>query len=202
MIIISKTYLFLTWAVTAIIVAVIALMVLRIIADAADLNPFSWTSRTIRRLTDALVLPARRFLLGFGVDPKFAALIVILLTILLGWFFLWITEELAQTIAGVLLSVQAARPIAVIGFLMYGALSIYLVLIYVRIIFSWGMISKSNRLMRFLVNVTEPLLGPLRRMIPPLGMMDISPIFAFILIWLFQQAIRGTLLRGGLPQLY
>jgi len=45
------------------------------------------------------------------------------------------------------------------------------------------------------------LLGPLRRIIPPLGMMDISPIFAFIIIWLFQKAIQGTLLRGGLPPL-
>jgi len=32
-------------------------------------------------------------------------------------------------------------------------------------------------------------------------MMDISPIFAFIIIWLFQKAIQGTLLRGGLPPL-
>jgi len=48
--------------------------------------------------------------------------------------------------------------------------------------------------MRFLVRATEPLLGPLRRIIPPLGFMDISPIVAFLLIWLFQAAIRGTLL--------
>jgi YggT family protein len=63
------------------------------------------------------------------------------------------------------------------------------------------MVSYKNRLMRFLVNTTEPLLGPLRRIIPPLGIMDISPIFAFIIIWLFQRAIMGTLLRGGLPPL-
>jgi YggT family protein len=49
--------------------------------------------------------------------------------------------------------------------------------------------------MRFLVRTTEPLLGPLRRMIPPLGMFDISPLVAFFIIWLFQAAIRGTLLR-------
>jgi YggT family protein len=202
MLIISKTYLFLTWAVEAVIVAIIALMVLRLIADAADLNPFTWASRTIRRLTDGLVLPARRFLLGFGVDPKFSALLVILLTILLGWFLLWLCGDLAQTIAGVVFSIAEARPIAVIGYIIYGALSIYSVFIYMRIVFSWGMVSYSNRLMRFLVNVTEPLLGPLRRIIPPLGMMDISPIFAFIIIWLFQKAILGTLLRNGLPPLY
>jgi YggT family protein len=51
--------------------------------------------------------------------------------------------------------------------------------------------------MRFLVDATEPLLGPLRRVIPPLGMWDISPIVAFLIIWLFQQAITGTLLRNA-----
>jgi YggT family protein len=50
--------------------------------------------------------------------------------------------------------------------------------------------------MRFLVNTTEPLLGPLRRMVPPVGTFDISPIVAFIIVWLFQAAIRGTLLHG------
>jgi YggT family protein len=50
--------------------------------------------------------------------------------------------------------------------------------------------------MRFLINTTEPLLGPLRRTVPPVGMFDISPIVAFIILWLFQAAIAGTLLRG------
>jgi len=199
--IISRSFLFVTWAIEAVIIAVIVLMVLRMIADAADLNPFSWASRTIRRLTDFFVGSVRRSLMGFGVDPKFAPLVVILLAILLGWFFLWLTEELAQTILGVFISIKAASPVSAIGFIIYGALSVYSVLIFMRIVFSWGMVSYSNRLMRFLVNVTEPLLGPLRRIIPPLGMMDISPIFAFIIVWLFQRAILGTLLRGGLPPL-
>ena len=201
MLIISRTFLFVTWAVVAAIVAITVLMIFRVIADAADLNPFSWASRIIRRLTDSFVMPARRALVGLGVDPKFAALVVILVTILLGWFFLWLSEEIAQTLLGVFLSVKAANPVSAMGFIIYGALSVYLVLIFMRIVFSWAMVSYSNRIMRFLVNVTEPLLGPLRRIIPPLGMMDISPIFAFIIIWLFQMAIRGTLLRGGLPPL-
>jgi YggT family protein len=197
--IISRSFLFLTWAVEAAIVAIVVLMILRMIANAADLNPFSWASRTIRRLSDAFVMPARRALLGFGVDPKFAPLIVILITILLGWFFLWLTEEVAATLIGLIISFQAANPIMGLGFIIYGVLSVYIVFIFMRIVFSWGMVSYSNRLMRFLVNTTEPLLGPLRRIIPPLGTMDISPIFAFLILWLFQRAIMGTLLRGGLP---
>ena len=197
--IISRSFLFLTWAVEAAIVAIVVLMILRLIANAADLNPFSWASRTIRRLSDGFVMPARRALVGLGVDPKFAPVIVILIAILLGWFFLWLTEEVAATLIGLIISFKAANPIMGLGYIIYGALSVYIVFIFMRIVFSWGMVSYSNRLMRFLVNTTEPLLGPLRRIIPPLGIMDISPIFAFIIIWLFQRAIMGTLLRGGLP---
>jgi uncharacterized protein YggT (Ycf19 family) len=35
----------------------------------------------------------------------------------------------------------------------------------------------------------------LRRIIPPLGFFDISPLVAFMLIWLFQAAIAGTLMK-------
>ena len=197
MIIISRTLLFVNWAVTAVIIAVILLMVFRMIANYANLNPFAWTSLTIRRLTDPFVLPVRRALLGFGVDPKYSPLVVILIVILLGYFVLQLASTIAGTLSGLLVSLQQGSMVSALGFILYGLISIYILLIFIRIIFSWGMISYSNRIMRFLVNTTEPLLGPLRRMIPPLGAMDISPIVAFLILWLFQQAIAGTLLRGA-----
>lgn len=199
MLIISRTFLFINWAVTAVIVAVIALMIIRLIADAANLNPFSRLSLTVRRLSDPFVAPVRGGLRGFGVDPKYAPIVVILITILLGYFVLQLAETLAFTTAGLLMSVSRGAMVSGLGFIISGAISIYILLIFMRIIFSWGMVSYSNRVMRFLVNTTEPLLGPLRRIIPPLGMMDISPIIAFLILWLFQQAINGTLLRGTGP---
>jgi YggT family protein len=199
MLIIARTFFFINMAVTAIIVAIIVLMVLRLIGDAADLNPFGWSARTLRRLTDVFVIPVRGALRGFGVDPKFAPLVVILLAVLLGYFVLQLVGTLASTIAGVILSIQNGAMISVLGFILYGLISIYILLIFIRIIFSWGMVSYTNRIMRFLVDATEPLLAPLRRVIPPLGRMDISPIFAFLILWLFQQAIAGTLLRGMSP---
>jgi YggT family protein len=98
--------------------------------------------------------------------------------------------------------VQSGALVTALGFILYGLLSIYILFIFVRIIFSWGGVSYTNRLMRFLVDVTEPLLGPLRRVIPPLGPMDISPIVAFFILWLFQAAIAGTLLRGATIQAF
>jgi YggT family protein len=197
MLIISRTFQFITWATWTVIIAILVLMVVRMIVDAADLNPFGWMHRNVRRLSDSFVIPVRGALRGFGADPKFAPLVVILVVILLGFFLLQLLGTILSTIAGIIFSAQTGAFVAVIGHILYGLISIYVLLIFIRIVFSWGMVSYSNRIMRFLVDTTEPLLGPLRRIIPPLGMMDISPIVAFLILWLFQQAIAGTLLRGG-----
>lgn len=197
MLVISRTFLFVQWVVVAAIIAVIALMVIRLIADAANLNPFSRPSLLIRQLSDPFVFRMRRGLMGFGIDPKYSPVVVILIAILLGWFVLQLAETLAYTAAGLLNSVRHGAMVSALGFIIYGAVSLYIIFIFMRIVFSWGQVSYSNRIMRFLVKTTEPLLGPLRRIIPPLGMLDISPIVAFLILWLFQQAIAGTLLRGA-----
>jgi YggT family protein len=193
--IIERSFIFLQWAVAAAIIAIIGLMVIRMIVQAADPNPFNWISRTSRRLTDPFVFPVRGGMVGVGVDPKYAPLIVILITILLGWFLLQLCGEVAATLIGLITSIRRTNFVSALGYVLFGAVSIYSLLIFMRIVFSWGRVSHSNRLMRFLVNTTEPLLGPLRRIIPPWGMMDISPIFAFILLWLIKAAIQGTLMR-------
>ncbi len=196
MIILERIYWFVNWAIIAAIVGIIVVLVLRMIANQVDLNPFSWTSRTIRRLTDPLIGPVRRAIASAGVDPKFAPLVTILLTVLLGWFALQLVTSIANTLAGVVLSLVAQAFVPAIGYVLYGLLSFYSLLIFIRIIFSWGRVSYSNRLMRLTVNATEPLLGPLRRLVPTVGMFDISPIVAFLIVWLFQAAVAGTLLRG------
>ncbi len=193
--IIHRTYIFLSWLIISGIVILIALVVARLIANAADLNYFSWPSRTIRRLTEPLINPMRRGLMGFGVDPKYAPLVTILVAILLGWFMLQLLSSVANTLVGVILSATAGALVPMLGYLLYGFLGIYSLLIFIRIIFSWGMVGFQNRVMKFLVIVTDPLLLPLRRIIPPLGMFDVSPIVGFVIIWLFQSAIAGTLLR-------
>ena len=88
MLIITRVYLFVSWAVTLAILGTILLILLRLIANQVDLNPFGSASITLRRLTDPLVGPVRKALMGFGVDPKYAPLVTILIAILLGWFVL------------------------------------------------------------------------------------------------------------------
>jgi YggT family protein len=198
MLIIDRIFWFLQSAISIAIIAVIVLMIIRLIADGMDLNPFGWTSRTVRRLSDPFVIPVRGGLRDFGgMNPKFAPLVVILITILVGYFILALVGTVADTLKGIWQGIQRGALILVVGHIILGLLSLYSLLIIIRIIFSWGRLSYTNRVMRFLVDVTEPLLGPLRRIIPPLGWLDISPLVALLIIWLFQQAVAGTLLAGA-----
>ncbi len=196
MTILSRVYWFINWLVIAFIVSIIVLVVLRLIANAANLNPFGWSSITIRRLTDPIVSPIRRAIVRFGVDQKYAPLVTIIVTILIGWLLLQFVGGVANTLAGLLVSATRLALVPIIGYILYGLLSLYILVMFMRVIFSWVAVSYGSRWMRFVVNVTEPLFGPLRRMIPPMSGFDISPIIAFLIVWLVQRAIAGTLLHG------
>lgn len=194
--VIVSIYLFIWYLIAAAITFTIALMLVRLLMNWMDVNPFTWAAITVRRLSDPLINPVRRALAGFGVQTRYAPLVTVLLVILVGYFMLMLATSVLNTVLGVLLAAQAKAVIAILGYLIYGLLAVYSLFIFIRIIFSWGMVSQRNRVMRFLTNITDPLLVPLRRMVPAVGVFDISPIVAFIIIWLFQAAVAATLLRG------
>ena len=188
---------FLESATMAAMVALILLMLTRLIVDGMDLNPFGATHRTVRRLTESFVYPVRGLLREFHADPKYAPIIVIVVIILAGLLALNLIGTLSQMVQGIVWALLAGSLPALLGFVLHGLVSIYILMIFVRVILSMAMVSYTNRAMRFLFHTTEPLLGPLRRKIPPLGRWDISPIVALIILWLLQAAISATLLRGA-----
>lgn len=193
----QRTVWFIQSLIGVVIVGVIVLMIIRLIVDAMDLNPFAWVSRTVHKLTDSFVIPVRGRLRNVGADPKFAPLVVILVAIVLGFFFAWLVQTILATIVGVIDSTLRGAIITLFGWVIYGFLSLYLLLISMRVVFGWAQMSYSNRLMRFLINATEPLLGPLRRMIPPLGMFDITPFVAGMILWFLLSAVSVTMLSGA-----
>jgi YggT family protein len=60
---------------------------------------------------------------------------------------------------------------------------------------SWVRVSPYHPAVEFLYQITEPILGPLRRAIPPIGMVDISPVIAIILLQIIQQVLVA-IIRG------
>ena len=65
--------------------------------------------------------------------------------------------------------------------------------ILARVLLSWFRVDPYHPAVAFLYQITEPILKPLRNVIPPLGMMDISPIVALILIGIIRAIILGGL---------
>jgi len=193
MALIASIDLFIWYVVVAVIITVIVLMLLRLVLNYADVNPFGRIAQMVRRLSDPMVDPVRRGLARGGLDAKIAPIGTILITILLGYFALELVRTFLTTIAGVITSLELGAVVSLVGYLLFGLLAFYSLLIFMRIIFSWGA-SSVNRILRLLIKLTEPVLGPFRRIIPPLGMLDISPIVVLLLIHLFQRAIAGTLL--------
>ena len=185
---------FVFYAIATVMLVVIALMLARLILNKADLNPFSRPVIMVRRWTDPMVNPVRRPLVQAGISPNVTPLVVILLAILLGYFATLFITTVLGTVKGLLYSVREGRPIAVVGYIISGTLAMYSLMIFARIVMSWG-VSAHNRLLHFLIRATEPVLAPFRRLIPPIAFMDISPIVVFFLLNLLQRAVEATLLR-------
>ncbi|MEK7812248.1 MAG: YggT family protein [Candidatus Desantisbacteria bacterium] len=71
---------------------------------------------------------------------------------------------------------------------------IYFVLV-VRMLLSWVNPDPYNQMVRIIYRVTEPILAPFRRIIPPMGMIDISPIVVFLLLSFIEKFVVGVLLQ-------
>ena len=69
-------------------------------------------------------------------------------------------------------------------------LQILLVAILVRVVLTWFPVDPSNPIIRIIFEVTEPVLAPFRRVIPRIGMFDLSPIAAMLVIQVILSNLR------------
>jgi uncharacterized protein YggT (Ycf19 family) len=75
-------------------------------------------------------------------------------------------------------------------------IGVYTLMIFAYILTSWIRLPYSpwlNRVQRFLYDVSEPYLRLFRRVIPPLGPLDLSPVVAVIVLQIFQRLISAGL---------
>jgi YggT family protein len=68
---------------------------------------------------------------------------------------------------------------------------IYTLMLFARIISSWIPELQATKVLQFIAFYTDPYLNIFRRFIPPLGMFDISPIFAFLALEFVRYIILG-----------
>ena len=205
MVALGLIYFFIRTAITLMVVVGVVLVGLRAIFDYSEANPFSWHYRNVRRATEPVLLPARAILRGFRLDTRVAPLIVVIMMIAVWLVLVQALSNVLNTIAGVVFALTSHKPnvvAGIIGYLLFGLLGLYTVAILVRIFFSWVGASYANRFFRLMVRITEPLLGPLRRVVPMAGMFDVSPLIAYAIVWVCQMIVASTLLHDWQVQFF
>jgi len=173
------------------------LIILRLIFNYADPNPFGKIGRFgfwIRKMTERFVYPAARFLATFRVDSRFAPLVTIFIALVLTYFASQIIGNTFFVIDGLTEGVAAGNPKMFIGFVLYGLLSVLVLFIFIRFISSWFVFTR-NTFLGFVMRVTNPILLPFQKLIPPIGVFDLSAMVALIVISLLQAFVLSIFVR-------
>ncbi len=69
------------------------------------------------------------------------------------------------------------------------AFELFSLLLLARILISWFNLDPYNPIVQFLHNATEPILAPVRRRLPAMGMFDLSPMVVLIGAFVLQQVL-------------
>ena len=169
----------------------VALLVLRVIFSYTDPNPFGWVGKRafqIKKITERFVYPAARLLAQFRIDTRYAPLVTIFIACVLAYFALQIVGNTFFIIDGLTNAIIAGNLKAIIGFVLYAILSVYILFIFIRFISSWFVFTRKTFL-GFVRRVTDPVLLPAQRLIPPIGMFDISAMLVLLLLSLLQAIV-------------
>lgn len=67
----------------------------------------------------------------------------------------------------------------------------FIIVVLVRVAFSWVSPYPTNSVSRFTFQVTEPILGPVRRRLPPMSGMDLSPLVVTVVAYFLIAALRN-----------
>lgn len=73
---------------------------------------------------------------------------------------------------------------------------VYSFILLARVLTSWFQVDPYNPIIRILYQLTEPLLAPIRRLLPQTGMMDFSPIVAFVLITIVERIVVSMMVSA------
>ena len=173
-------------------------LILRLIFNFTDPNPFGNVGRfgfKVRKFTEKWVYPAARFFAMYRIDTRYAPLLTIAIGFILTYFFTHIVGNTFFVIDGLTAGILTGNPKIIIGFILYGLLSILVLFIFIRFISSWFVFTQKTFL-GFVRRVTDPILLPVQRLIPPLGMFDISAMLVLLLIGFLQSVVLNVFVRN------
>jgi YggT family protein len=141
----------------------------------------------ILKLTSPVIIPLRRIVPSFGrLDTA---------TILVAFVVQYLGILLILLILGANAEFSVIATTAIVKLVLL-SVNLFMFAIFVRIILSWISSGQSNPATAIITTLTEPLLRPVRRIIPALGGFDISPIFVIIALGALTRVLMGFNLLG------
>jgi YggT family protein len=70
-------------------------------------------------------------------------------------------------------------------------LDFYTLIVFVAVVLSWLRLSPDNPVVRVVATLTEPVLAPIRKLLPDLGGIDFSPMILLVLVQAVKALLRG-----------
>ncbi|NNF15888.1 MAG: YggT family protein [Gammaproteobacteria bacterium] len=165
---------------------IVGLFLLRFLLQLTRADFYNPVSLAVVKFTNPLVMPLRRIIPGLrGMDLASlgAAFLVQVAAFVLidGWFFRGQLPGLLASSIGAIIS------------LLNVLLSLYFMLILLRVLMSWLNPDPRNPMVSVLYSLTEPVMAPARRLLPPIGGLDLSPIVVLFAISILQVFLNSEL---------
>jgi len=146
----------------------------------------------MRKLSDPVLLPLERRIIRFGGSPPNAPLWLLGIVIGVGLLLLSLTSWLIGTATGLVL-IANGGPRIWVRVLVDAVFTILMAAILIRVIGSWLGMGPYNRWMRPAYALTNWLIDPIRRILPPMGIIDFSPMVAWLVLYVVRGFVRGML---------
>src|SRR3954471_3492446 len=156
---------------------------------ARKISPFSGVARFFRRSVDPMLRPVESRIVRLGGEPASAPLWVFLGVVVSGIVLLQLLRVIGDLLVQVTVAVSSPGIAPKVMLLIAWALQFLTLALLFRVISTWLPVSPYSKWVRWSYVSTEWLLAPLRRIIPPFGAFDITPIAAYFLLLLVQRVV-------------
>ena len=156
------------------------------------ITPFGPWPRFMRKISDPVLEPVERRVLRSGGNPQNASLWLLGIVIAGGLVLVSLTSWLIETVVSVRFMTEAS-PRMWVATLVRLLFTILMTSILIRVIGSWFGIGPYRKWMRPFYLLTDWLIDPIRRILPPFGMIDFSPMVAWLVLYVVRGFVMGVL---------
>lgn len=157
------------------------------------INPFGSWPRFVRRVSDPLLQPLERRVISAGGNPQNTPLWLLVAVIASGLVLMSLAAWLVDAVVRLRWMVESG-PRTWLATLVSLTFTVLMAAILVRVIASWLGIGPYRRWMRPVMALTNWLIDPIRRILPPFGMLDFSPMVAWLVLYVVRGFVMGLLL--------